>query len=220
MIIHPRFRYRNTQNANWTHLLHKNIHSPADPTDHYPVEAKLLKGVVLHGRPAIVIFILMSDGADQWAQDEMGVGKTAQVIRASMAMDSELERMGRPRKPTLVIVPPSVSTNWENEIRLWDDRPESQACKIIKYYEEYKGSYSRAEWDKAYWIITRCTSPYMDEIGHHTDNGLKSYRPHHDSCSGQRSPTRDGLCKSRGRRIPLLPSENCCHKRAHEEAKL
>ncbi len=49
--------------------------------------------------------------------DDMGLGKTIQVLGFLHGLKKELQKTGNPNKASLLVIPASLISNWENEIR-------------------------------------------------------------------------------------------------------
>jgi non-specific serine/threonine protein kinase len=64
--------------------------------------------------------------------DDMGLGKTVQALAFLNKIKSDFTRAGKPNKASLLIIPASLISNWENEIRRFS--PE------IKFYIAHRGA--------------------------------------------------------------------------------
>jgi len=67
--------------------------------------------------------------------DDMGLGKTVQVLAFLNILKSEPKKSGVPKKATLLIIPASLISNWDNEIRRFS--PE------IKFFIAHPGAGSK-----------------------------------------------------------------------------
>ncbi len=75
--------------------------------------------------------------------DDMGLGKTVQVLAFLNILKSEPKKSGKPKKASLLIIPASLISNWDNEIRRFSPdinfyiaHPGAGSTKIIRDKDE------------------------------------------------------------------------------------
>ena len=75
--------------------------------------------------------------------DDMGLGKTVEVLAFLNILKSEPKKSGKPKKASLLIIPASLISNWDNEIRRFSPdinfhiaHPGAGSTKIIRDKDE------------------------------------------------------------------------------------